>query len=64
MLADKCNPQCTTLAQFFGSRPENLETMFRKTLNQSRAGPEDEELPEIGNWTGNHAHQPSLLLQI
>lgn len=63
MLADKCNPQCTTLAPFFGSIPENLETMFEKTLNQSRAGPEG-ELPETGNWTGNDARQPSLLLQI
>lgn len=53
MLADECSPQCTTLAQFFGLISENLETMLGKTLNQSRAGPEDEELPEIGNWTRN-----------
>lgn len=64
VLADECTPQCTTLALLFGVTPENLETMLGKTLNQSRAGPEDEELPEMRNWTGNCAHQPSLLLQI
>lgn len=35
-----------------------------KTLNQSRAEPGDEELPEIRNWTGSCAHQPSLLLRV
>lgn len=49
VLANKCKPQRTTLAPFVGSIPENLETMFGETLNHSRAGPEDEQLPEIRN---------------
>lgn len=36
----------------------------KKTLNQSTAEPEDEELPENGNSTGSRAHHPSLLLQL
>lgn len=43
---------------------KSANSVWKQTLNQSRAGPEDEELPEMGNWTGNCAHQPSLLSQI
>lgn len=66
MLADKSDSQHRTLAPMFGSMPKNLETMFRgrKTLNQSRAEPEDEEVPEMGNWTGSRAYHPSLMLQL
>lgn len=67
MLADKNDSQHRTLAPMFGSMPKNLETMFRKKknpLNQCTVGLVDEELPEMGNWTGNRAHHPSLLLQL
>lgn len=48
-----------SIGSVFGSTPENLETMFRNTLNQSRAGPDEEELPGRGIGLGTaHINLP------